>query len=37
MHDQKVGVNEKFEDVVAFETTKKDETYITSSLCKLID
>ncbi len=32
MPDQKVGVNEKPKDIVASETTKEDEAYITSSL-----
>jgi hypothetical protein len=36
MHDQEVDVNEKLEDVVAFETTK-EEAYIISSLGELID
>jgi hypothetical protein len=37
MPDQKVGVNEKPENVATFETTEEDEAYITSSLGKLID
>ncbi len=37
MHDQKVGVNEKLEDVATFETIKENKAYITSKLGKFID